>query len=147
MVHGQSTQTVDRELPWVTAETPKVPRFSFTIRSCIRYINHFIELQCKYVGIPITGVGFLFCPLCHTTTRLPVHLRFNTCCLVQCSTVIHVSNGFRLEAHHTVLDASFTLTTQRKRLSQAFTKDAEGDHLVHDAAEVVAATLTWRTGT
>ena len=45
-----------------------------------------------------------------------------------------------LEAQHTVLDASFTLTTQRKRLSQAFTEDAEGDHLVKNAADLVAAT-------
>ena len=39
-----------------------------------------------------------------------------------------------------VLDAHFTLAAQRARLAQTFTEDADVDHLVKNAADLVAAT-------
>ena len=38
-----------------------------------------------------------------------------------------------------VLDAHLTLTSQRARLERAVPEDGEGDHLVKNAAELVAA--------
>ena len=39
-----------------------------------------------------------------------------------------------------VLDAHFTLAAQRARLAQTFTEDADVDHLVKNAVDLVAAT-------